>query len=254
MLDPWKLNGSRTMHRWLAILTLVLLAAVPARAQMRVDLAIVVSLDRSESIDADDARAQIEGLLYTLRHGRFRDTVASGPYGRVALNVTTWSSFGNFEEILPWTPIAGPADAEAAAQVLELDFNRARDARHGTQTDIAFAIEVGIMKLAEIPWPANRQVINVVADGVSNIGRIARVDRDRAIELGITVNGLIMGKGSQIEALTRYFKREVIGGPAAFIEKSTTPPEFSEAMLRKMILEMVRLRAPAVVASGGPAG
>ncbi len=234
------------MLRWLPFLLIGLCTTLaPARAEMAVDLAIVVSLDRSESIDADDARAQIEGLLYTLRHSRFRDTVASGPLGRIALNVVTWSSLGRHEVILPWMPIAGPADAEAAAQVLELDFNRPRDLRHGTQTDVAFAIEVGMLRLAELPWPARERVINVVADGISNIGRVARVDRDIALEAGITVNGLIMGKGSAIEVLTNYFEREVIGGPTSFIQASTTPPEFARAMLRKMVLEMVRLRPDA---------
>ena len=237
------------MARWPAILTLCLFAfpwafLPPARAATPVDLAIVVSLDRSESIDAEDARSQIEGLLYTLRHSRFRHTVASGPLGRIALAVVTWSSFGRHQVILPWTRIAGPADAEAAAGVLERDFDRQRVTRHGTQTDIAFAIEVAMLQLDVLPWQAHERVINVVADGISNIGRVARVDRDAAVAQGITVNGLIMGQGSAIEILSRYFNREVIGGPTAFLQASTTPPEFARAMLRKMILEMVLLRAP----------
>ena len=54
--------------RWiLALMLSCPLLAAPASAAQPVDIAIVVSLDRSESIDAEEARAQIDGLVFTLR-------------------------------------------------------------------------------------------------------------------------------------------------------------------------------------------
>ena len=236
--------------RWiLALLLICLPVAAQVQAAKPVDIAIVVSLDRSESIDAEEARAQIDGLVFTLRHSRFRDTVAVGWYGSIALTVINWSSFGRYEVILPWTRIAGPADAAAAATVLELDYARERIARHGSQTDLAFAIETGMKQIDALPWPATKSVINVVADGISNIGRLAMVDRNIAVARGITVNGLIMARGSAIEVISRYFEREVIGGPAAFIQVSDGNDDFANAMLRKILLEMVRLRRPYMSAS-----
>jgi len=228
----------------IACLGLLPVAAV-AQPAGPVDLAIAVSLDRSESIDAEDAEAQINGLIYALRHSRFRDAVAAGPRGRIGLSVVTWSSFGRYQVILPWMQVAGREDAALAAEILELDFDRQRAARHGTQTDVAFAIEVGLKQLDQLPWTASQQVINVVADGISNIGRVASVDRDLALARGITVNGLIMARGSAIEVMTRYFRREVIGGATSFVQVSSSPQDFAEAMLRKMLLEIVRLRPPA---------
>ena len=238
--------------RWfLGLLLVCLPLAAQAETAKWVDLAIVVSLDRSESIDTDDARAQIEGLAFTLRHSRFRDTVAVGWYGSIALSVVTWSSFGRHEVILPWMRIAGAGDAAAAAVILERDYARQRIARHGSQTDIAFAIEVGMQQFDTLPWEASKSVINVVADGISNIGRVATVDRDGALARGFTVNGLIMARGSAIEVLSRYFEREVIGGPASFLQVSVSNEDFANAMLRKILLEMVRLRTPRVAAGGG---
>jgi len=105
--------------RWFLIFLLSILPlAAQAQDEKSVDIAIVVSLDRSESIDAADAFAQIDGLVYTLRHSRFRETVSSGWFGRIALSVVTWSSFGRHEVILPWMQIAGPRDAAAAAAIL----------------------------------------------------------------------------------------------------------------------------------------
>ena len=231
--------------RWfLAFVLSCLPFAAQAQAAKSVDIAIVVSLDRSESIDADDARAQIDGLVFTLRHSQFRESVSSGWFGRIALTVITWSSFGRHEVILPWMQIAGAGDAAAAATILELDYARQRIARHGTQTDVAFAIEVGMNQLDTLPWEASKSVINVVADGISNIGRVAMADRDMALARGFTVNGLIMARGSAIEVISRYFRREVIGGPTSFLQVSASNEDFANAMLRKILLEMVRLRQP----------
>ncbi len=231
--------------RWFLALVLSCLPLVAQAQGVRpVDIAIVVSLDRSESIDVEDAGAQIDGLVFTLRHSRFHDAVTAGWFGRIALSVVTWSSFGRHEVILPWMQIAGAGDAEVAATILELDYARQRVARHGTQTDVAFAIEVGMKQLETLPWAASQSVVNVVADGISNIGRVATVDRDAALARGITVNGLIMARGSAIEVLSRYFRREVIGGPTSFVQVSASNEEFARAMLRKILLEMVRLRRP----------
>ena len=108
--------------RWLLALVLSCFSlAGQAQAAEPVDIAIVVSLDRSESIDVLDAVAQIDGLVFTLRHDRFRDFVAVGWHGSIALTVVTWSSFGRHEVILPWMRIAGGGDADIAAAILELD-------------------------------------------------------------------------------------------------------------------------------------
>ena len=231
--------------RWFLALALICLpVTAQAQAAKPVDIAIVVLLDRSASIDTEDARAQIDGLIYTLRHSRFRDTIAVGWHGSIAFSVTTWSSFGRHEVILPWTRIASTEDADTAAAILELDYARQAISKHGTQTDIAFSIKVGLKQLDTLPWVASKSVINVVADGISNIGRLAWVDRDIALARGVTVNGLIMARGKAIPVLSRYFKREVIGGPAAFLQVSVSNDDFANAMLRKILLEMVRLRLP----------
>ncbi len=48
--------------------------------------------------------------------------------------------------------------------------------------------------------------------------------------------------------LSRYFQREVVGGPAAFLQLSVSNDDFANAMLRKLLLEMVRLRQPRAAA------
>ena len=64
------------------LLLLLILCSLPVLAlaggEKPVDAAIVVSYDRSESIDRAEAHTQIQGLIYTLRHPRFHAAVASG--------------------------------------------------------------------------------------------------------------------------------------------------------------------------------
>lgn len=227
----------------LGAMALILILVPAAWAQEPVDIAIVVSLDRSESIDREEAKAQVAGLIHALSHPRFLAAVRSGVNGRIALSVLTWSSFGRSDVILPWMQIAGADSAKAATGILARDFERDLLVQHGTQTDLGFGIELGIERLKDLPWQAEQRVINMVGDGISNIGRIAVVDRDAALAQGITVNALITAQGSAIRVLTNYFRRNVIGGPTAFVQLTNGQDDFADAMLRKMLLEIARLNA-----------
>ncbi|MDP6690894.1 MAG: DUF1194 domain-containing protein [Alphaproteobacteria bacterium] len=208
----------------------------------QVDVAIVVSYDRSESIDRAEAKAQIQGLIYTLRHKRFHTAVASGYFRRVALSAIAWSSFTKQELIMPWMQIGDAKDARMAAIWLEKFRDRGEQTAHGTQTDVAWGIKLATEQMHTLPWWASKKVINMVGDGVSNIGRIASIARDETLAAGITINGLVMARGKAVRPLSAYYRREVIGGPTAFLQLSHSNEDFAEAMLRKMTLEMVRLR------------
>ncbi len=205
------------------------------------DINMVVAFDRSESIDEEDRKAQVRGLIYALTDPAVLQAIESGSIGEIGLSVVTWSSFNRTGVLLPWTIIGGKEDAERAGAWMLAGEAEANQVQHGKQTDIGLGIRTAVDQLAVAPWFGAKQVINLVADGVSNIGHVAMVDRDRAVGQGITVNGLVQGRGNAIEALRRYFRREVIGGPSAFVESATTNDDFADAMLRKMQLEIALL-------------
>ena len=210
-----------------------------ARAQaVETDIDMVISLDRSESISAEEAEQQIDGLIYALTHERFVNAVRSGFHGRIGFAVIKWSSFARSGVLLPWTLIATRADADRVAARLKPHRAIIDRTPDGSQTDIAWGIEVATEMHRRAPYRPVRKLTNLVADGVSNIGRVARVGRDAALAEGIVINGLIMAQGSAIRVLTEYFEREVIGGPRAFVLPFPTYDAFADAMLRKMILEV----------------
>ena len=68
-----------------------------------------------------------------------------------------------------------------------------------------------------------RRVIDISGDGPNNNGLPVTIARDRALEKGVTINGLpIMVKEPSystmdIENLDYYYEDCVIGGPGAFV-------------------------------------
>lgn len=228
----------------LVLLLLVGLLIVSQPASLRAggtDINMVVALDRSESIDAEERKAQVEGLIHALTNPAVIQAIQAGWIGQIGLSVVTWSSFRRTEVLLPWTIVASQDDAKRVASWLRAQEIAGTQIQHGKQTDVGQGISAAVDQMQVAPWFGAKQVINMVSDGISNIGHIASVDRDRAVHLGITINGLVQGRGSAIEVLRRYFRREVIGGPSAFVESATTNDDFADAMLRKMQLEIALL-------------
>ncbi|MCR9254619.1 MAG: DUF1194 domain-containing protein [Alphaproteobacteria bacterium] len=239
-------KARRTVRRLLvgssiAILTGAAVTEARAETAIATDLDIVVALDRSESISAAEAVRQVEGLMYTLAHPRFHQVATDGLHGRVGVSIITWSSFTRSEVLLPWTLIDSPEAARAATARL-LPHLAVDDAEaHGTQTDVAFGISQGAGMLRGSPFRPIRKVINMVGDGVSNIGRVPGVDRDRALKEGIVINALLSGSDRARPVLEAYFKRDVIGGPTSFMIFIGDSRQFLDGMLRKFVLEVARL-------------
>jgi len=202
------------------------------------DINMVVALDRSESVDLNERTAQAESLAAALVDPRFVAAVRAGWQGRIGIAVMTWSSFNRTQVVVPWTVIAGDQDAAGIVAILRDYQASGGDVEHRPQTDIALALGAGMALLTAAPFQASKQILNVISDGIDNFGREAFVDRDEALAHGITINGLVHAHGAAIPIVERFFERQVIGGPYAFVLSIPTPETFTAAMLRKMLLEI----------------
>ncbi|GHD39117.1 hypothetical protein GCM10017083_00610 [Thalassobaculum fulvum] len=236
----------RLLFRLSALLLAAVCVSAPAFAQPlpgrpagpETDLNMVVALDRSESVDLAERTAQNESLAAALTDPRFMAAVKGGWQGRIGIAVLTWSSFNRTQVVVPWTVIAERRDADAVVAALRDYQARGGDVEHRPQTDIALALGAGVELLDAAPFPATKRILNVISDGIDNFGREAFVDRDEALAHGITINGLVHARGSAIPIVERFFERQVIGGPYAFVLSTPTPESFTGAMLRKMLLEI----------------
>ena len=225
----------------LILVFLALAGPVWAADKQRTDINMVVAFDRSESIDTEERRAQIDSLAAALLERRFIDSVTSGYHGKLGITVMAWSSFAKTETILPWIEIAGRADAEEAVRRIEWHQAKDADIKHGKQTDIALAIADAVDRLDRAPFFGSKQVVNIISDGVDNFWRFPMVDRDLALDRGITINGLVQARGAAVGIIKDYFKRQVIGGPSSFVQAAGKGEDFNRAMLRKMLLEVATL-------------
>ncbi len=141
--------------------------------------------------------------------------------------------------VIPWTRIGIQADADAWAEALER-------APHVSLswTSVSGGTEFSRRVMAEAPWEAIRWVIDISGDGVNNSGPPAEEARDRAMDAGITINGLpivndrpTFGRTPAVP-LDRYYEESVIGGPGAFLILVEEFESFGAAVRRKLIREI----------------
>jgi hypothetical protein len=201
-------------------------------ASTEVDLALVLAVDCSSSVDATEFRIQMEGIAGALRNPAVLDAIAAGRKRRIALTLMLWSGGQSQSVAVPWQVLATPADIEAAAAAIA----RADRSWAMGGTALAIAIDYAAGLLAAIPFAATRRVIDVSGDGIDNVTSTAAEARDRAVAQGITINGLPITRGSQL--LPAYYRTQVIGGRDAFIEPAPDVAAFEGTILRKLLREI----------------
>jgi hypothetical protein len=216
-----------------------------ARAEEPVDVALVLAVDVSRSIDEDEARLQREGYRSAILDPRVVEAIRGGMLGGVAIAYIEWAGIEYQRTVIPWTRIGSLAEAEAWAELL------AQAPRASLSwTSISGGIEASRRALGECPYEASRKVIDVSGDGVNNSGPSAEQARDRAVADGITINGLpilndrpTFGRPPSIP-LDQYYRESVIGGPGAFVVAAEDFEAFDNAIRRKLIREVAGLSGP----------
>lgn len=235
---------------WMAILTVfALLAIAPATAQdsednVAVDLALILAVDVSLSIDESEATIQRNGHIHAIRDKRVVDAIRAGPIGRIAVTYMEWSSVYHQVQLVPWRVISDMKSAEAfAAEVAKAPV------KPGSTTSISAGLDFAVKLFKDNGFDASRRVIDISGDGYSDYGRPVQDARDDAVEEGITINGLALmferpaWKQEVPEDLDRYYNEQVIGGPGAFFVTVRTPNDYSQSLLHKLVLEIAGLRA-----------
>ncbi len=216
----------------------------PARAEEAVDVALVLAVDVSRSIDEDEARLQREGYRSAVADPVVVAAIRGGLIGAVSIAYVEWAGIEYQRTVIPWRRIANLAEAQAWAVEL------AEAPRTSLSwTSISGAIRHSRQVLAECPWEATRQVIDVSGDGVNNSGPPADQERDAAMAEGITINGLpiindrpTFGRMPPIP-LDDYYRDNVIGGDGHFMIVAEDFESFGVAVKRKLIREIAALPA-----------
>lgn len=231
-----------------AILAGLVRPVAPARAQdaKDADLALVLAVDISLSMTAEEQRIQREGYVAAFRSVEVRGAVRQGLIGRIAVAYVEWAGMASQFVVVPWTVIGTPEEADGFADRLAR-----MPPRRSTWTSIAGALDFSVGLLRSSGFEATRRVIDVSGDGPNNQGRAVTQARDEAITAGIVINGLpLMIRAPtgpyDIPDLDLYYRDCVIGGPGAFMVPVRDPEEFAKAIRTKIVREVAeRPGAPA---------
>jgi hypothetical protein len=207
----------------------------PAGAQNseNVDLALVLAVDCSFSVDTTEFRLQMQGLGQAFRHKEIHDAIAQGPNGRIAVSVFQWSDDRSQLIVIPWMIVDS---AEAAILLADQLETMPRKLAEGG-TSISSAMRFGGAMLQATPFRSDRHVIDISSDGRNNIGISPDRVRNELVKHDITINALVII--NEWPTLDKYFEQQVVGGPAHFVMVAHDYPAYAEAIYRKLLREIV---------------
>ena len=228
------------------ILLLAALFGMPERAVAVpcADVALVLAVDSSGSIDDAEFALQLDGFAAAFRHPVVLDAIALT--GRVDLAAVFWGDPGAPVQIVPWHMIESRADAARFAERL------ATMPRHTYGgTGLGNGVQAALNLLSDPSRCALRSVINVSGDGRATTSKaiqraappgatnqetlLAHANR-LAGRRGVTINGLAIIDDDP--GLTVYYRRNVITGPDSFVMEIATLDDFAEAIIEKLEREI----------------
>jgi hypothetical protein len=210
-----------------------------ARATQPVDVELVLAVDVSRSVDAEEQEMQFNGYAAAFRDRRLVEAMARGPIGSIACTLFTWSDWNIQEHLVPWMMLDGPQAAERFARAID-----AAPRRTHLYTSISGAMDFAARLFGQ-GYEGTRRVVDISGDGINNSGREVAAAREEALNQGIVLNGLAVtdrtppppGLGA-MQPLDEYYRERVIGGPGAFLMVADGFESFEQAVRRKIIREV----------------
>lgn len=239
--SQWGTRGSfrRLRTLGLALTFMATIGTGVAAEEKPVDLELLLAVDVSGSVDAEEARLQRNGYLGALRNPEVIAAIKSGMLGRIALSYVEWAGLGWYKVIVDWTEIHDEASAAAFAAKLA-----AAPIVTAHRTSVSDAIDLSVPRFAENGFEGTRRILDVSGDGSNNYGRLVTDARDDAVAAGIVVNGLPIvtdqtnAKYPTIPNIDLFYRDCVIGGPGAFHVVANGFEDFDRAVRKKLILEI----------------
>lgn len=198
-----------------------------------VDLALVLAVDASSSVDYDEFGLMMGGYAAAFRDAEVQAALVSGLQGAVSVTVMLWSNIGAQAVGVPWLRVASVADAEALAAAIEAC---PRLVAPGA-TALGEAMAAGFALLGAYRGAFTRGVMDVSDDGAWNQGRSPGPVRDVGLAAGFVVNALAVV--NEEPDLLAHYVENVIGGPGSFAMETADYASFAEAIRRKLLREVM---------------
>lgn len=233
-----------------------LFLASPARSQGLcggyADVALVLAIDESSSIDTAQQRLQRQGYEDAFRDPRVISAIMRA--GCIVVTVVLWSTSARQEVV--WMEIYDPVSAITFADAIEhMTPRESPEWPLGVSTGIGDAIRFSANLLYAVPVEAGKYIIDISGDGVNNVGEEPSTERNIANEFGVTINGLPLvhtfleeedvadeqlgtRRETRLVDLEAYYRFNVVGGPGSFLIVAADYPTFLEALVKKLSIEL----------------
>lgn len=243
--------GARALRRRgvaAALAALLAAGAGPARAEgpagTPVDLELLLAVDASGSVNAEEFALQLGGIAAAFRDPEVHAAIASGPLARVAVAMMIWSDASSRKAISDWTVIDGPAASHRFADVVTAQIARRGSFLGKTGTGIGAAIGAGLKELRLNGIDGTRRAIDVSGDGPETrlmFGEAMMLPEAlrRARRMEVVINGLAIL--SDDPHLDNYYRQRVISGPGSFALAAADFHDFRRAIRIKLVREIRQL-------------
>ncbi len=203
-----------------------LMFAAPAASAC--DIALMLAVDVSGSVDGREYRIQMDGLAAALTDRTILEALVAAE-AQVAL--MQWTGTGRQTVVINWTQIATPDDVHAFAFEVATAPRLWRD--YSTAIGEAMALSLPYFAIVD---DCERRVIDISGDGLSNEGQSPRGLWPELARAGVTVNALVI-EDSGFD-LTAWFRANVITGPGAFAVTANSFDEYPAQIVRKLYREL----------------
>ena len=230
----------RPLRLLLAVTGLVWSAAALAQSDApRVDVALVLTVDASGSIDSEEFQLQKEGIAQAVAAPEVLSAIQSGRNGRIAIAYVEWGAPGGAQTVVDWMMVGDLAEANAFGGTV-LAAPRSLQSYNA----IGDAIDHAVRLLDSCPCRPTRKIIDVSGDNPDNRSHVpAPLARDAAVSSGVTINALAILQDGRLGPegrpwLVEAYERTIIGGFAAFAIAASTRADFARALREKMVLEI----------------
>ena len=220
----------------------IILATIPTVGKTECRQALALALDVSGSVDLQEYRLQLDGLVTALNDPGVKTMLLASPEAPVWLMVFEWSGPEDQVVLVPWTEVTDSLALDAIS--IALARTERREATPGTALGTAMEIGAGFLDQKQECW---KRTLDISGDGKSNLGPRPRDLKAAIGARGVTINGLVIGAAStsladrgkdEISELSSYFRAEVIVGADAFVQTALGFEDYAAAMTLKLKREL----------------
>ncbi|OYX44225.1 MAG: hypothetical protein B7Z02_05550 [Rhodobacterales bacterium 32-67-9] len=198
---------------------------------MACDVALLLSVDVSGSIDRGEYRLQVDGIAAALADPEVADALL---LGQVALSVVQWSGTAKQTLSIPWRRMLSPAEVSDFAA-------RARDlprAYTGSDTAVGEAIAFSVQQFDAV-GDCRRKVIDISGDGPQNAGYPLGPERGNAAAAGIEINAIAIEDVGRSIPISEFYRRYVVTRDG-FVITARGLADYPRAIREKILREVAK--------------